>query len=111
MQSEQDRKRALDERKGADRQWYASAQWRAVRLMVLRRQPLCPCGAPANEVHHLVDRRERPDLAFNMDNLQALCKPCHSRETMDRMRGVGGRAAPRERSSTTPRASPPPQGG
>lgn len=102
MQTEQERKRQVDERKGSDRQWYSSTQWRALRLMMLRRQPLCPCGAAASEVHHIVDRKERPDLAFNMDNLQALCKPCHSRETMDRMRSVGGRAAPREQPTTSP---------
>lgn len=102
LQSEQDRRRALDERKGDDRQWYGSKQWRAVRLMTLRRQPLCPCGAAASEVHHLADRKDRPDLAYDLENLQALCKACHSRETMARLRGADGRAQPRGTTQAPP---------
>lgn len=35
----------------------------------------------ANEVDHIISRRKRPDLVFDLDNLQPLCKACHSTKT------------------------------
>lgn len=35
---------------------------------------------PATEVHHVVPRHVRPDLAFEPDNLMPLCKACHEAE-------------------------------
>ena len=37
------------------------------------------CGKPANEVDHIIDRAIVKCDA--MDNLQSLCKSCHSRKT------------------------------
>ena len=60
-----------------------SSRWRKLRLMVLRRFPLCRlCGAGATEVDHVIPRSDRPDLAATPSNLQSLCKRCHSRKTM-----------------------------
>jgi len=74
-------------------QFVSSRRWRKFRRWFLRRHPLCEhCGAPASEVHHVTDRRERPDLAFDEKNLLALCKPCHSALTAKRSfacEGVG----------------------
>ena len=54
-------------------------EWQALRLRVLSRQPRCPCGAPAVDVHHVWPRRRGgPDA---LCNLVALCKVCHSRLT------------------------------
>lgn len=40
------------------------------------------CGrAWSKEVHHLIPLREAPELALDPDNVQALCKPCHARES------------------------------
>lgn len=68
-------RRAPPYKRGYDR------TWQRLRRMYLRRYPVCEkCGAPATEVHHvhaLVDGG--PRLCY--DNLQALCKPCHSRKT------------------------------
>lgn len=71
--------------------WYDDKRWRVLRSAYLRRHPLCadPYGyhaqdcvtVPATEVHHVVDRRERPELSYDPANLQALCVSCHNRTT------------------------------
>lgn len=37
------------------------------------------CGAENKplEIHHVIPRHENPDLAFDIDNVVALCKDCH----------------------------------
>ena len=68
--------------------WYDKAIWRKkLRPMKLRRSPMCEiCGtAPATDVHHIdgswkITRDWR--LFVDLDNMQSLCHPCHSRETM-----------------------------
>lgn len=37
------------------------------------------CGAENKplEIHHVISRHENPDLAFDIDNVVALCKDCH----------------------------------
>lgn len=63
-------------------------KWRQVRLSYLKEHPLCVhCLAvgdtmPAQEVDHIRRHNGRgdPDF-FNHDNLQALCKSCHSSKT------------------------------
>ncbi len=38
------------------------------------------CGQLAVlEVHHVRPVRERPDLAYSLDNVRTLCRPCHLR--------------------------------
>jgi 5-methylcytosine-specific restriction protein A len=79
-----------DRNRGEDRQFYGTARWRKLRQFFLRRFPICAeCERqgqtrPANEVHHKMDRQKRPDLAFDQNNLESLCKSCHSRETRKR---------------------------
>jgi 5-methylcytosine-specific restriction protein A len=57
-------------------------RWRKIRMAFLRSHPLCEvCKAAsrvseATEVHHKVAKRNGGSDSF--DNLQALCKPCHS---------------------------------
>lgn len=41
----------------------------------------------ASEVDHIVPRRDAPNLAYERENLQPLCKPCHSRKTRAEMEG------------------------
>ncbi len=55
------------------------APWRRLRARFLIANPFCFCGAKANEVDHIKPRREGG--SDSPDNLQALCKPCHSRKT------------------------------
>lgn len=49
--------------------------WQRIRRQVLSEEPVCPCGAPSVEVHHII-----PVVlggTSERDNLQALCKACH----------------------------------
>lgn len=62
---------------------YATAQWRAVRLMKLRRNPTCEaddCRAFAREIDHVVSLNAG-GAPFDMNNLQSLCTSCHARKT------------------------------
>jgi 5-methylcytosine-specific restriction protein A len=71
-------------------EWYSNRRWRWMRMMFLARYPICadPHGDHAREgrceiateVHHKIPRLEHPELAYDEDNLEALCKSCHSRE-------------------------------
>lgn len=63
---------------------YNSA-WRKIRNAYITAHPLCEqCEAagrvtPAAEVHHVLPLEHGG--THDEDNLQALCKPCHSRQT------------------------------
>lgn len=59
-------------------------RWPALRHAAKRRDAfLClSCGSRGDlEVDHIVPVRLRPDLAFDLDNLQTLCVRCHARKT------------------------------
>ncbi|MGO4833921.1 HNH endonuclease [Rhizobiaceae sp. 2RAB30] len=61
-----------------------SARWKAVRLLAKRRDGFqcVSCGASGDlEVDHIKPVRHAPELAYELSNLQCLCKPCHSRKT------------------------------
>lgn len=75
-----------------DKRFYQSPEWRELRARVLREQPLCAeCMrrdgrvVAARHVHHIRERKARPDLALDRSNLEALCPPCHNgMRTVDR---------------------------
>jgi 5-methylcytosine-specific restriction protein A len=87
-----------NESKQRDRgkQIYKTARWLRVRKAKLARNPLCEeClrqqrTRPAKDVHHIEPVRDRPDLAYQISNLEALCHSCHSAETATE---VGWRAS------------------
>lgn len=59
-------------------------RWKALRLEALRRDGFAcrGCGARGPlEVDHIEPVRTRPELAWELGNLQALCGACHSRKT------------------------------
>ncbi len=69
--------------------FYASKRWALVRRKKLSRDPLCEkCGALAQEVHHRTPLAAGGD-PYALDGLEALCKPCHSRETRQETLGRG----------------------
>ena len=58
------------------------AAWRRTRAAILRARPACErCGAPATDVHHVDGQGPRGPRGHDPANLEALCAPCHSRET------------------------------
>jgi len=67
------------------RRWYRTPQWKALRARVLREQAYqcADCGhvVAALEVDHLVKHEGNPRLFWDRTNVQALCRPCHSRKT------------------------------
>jgi 5-methylcytosine-specific restriction protein A len=66
--------------------FYDSSAWRKLRAIKKKRSPLCEeCYrqgriTPAYIVDHIIERRERPDIALDIDNLQTLCMACHNRK-------------------------------
>ena len=61
-----------------------SRRWKALRSQALRRDGFrCrTCDARGRlEVDHVLPVRDRPDLAWDLGNLQSLCPPCHTRKT------------------------------
>jgi 5-methylcytosine-specific restriction enzyme A len=60
--------------------------WRKLRIMVLRRHPICAdsfgigCVSVSRHADHIVPKRQGgQDM---MENLQGLCDSCHSRKTL-----------------------------
>ena len=63
---------------------YRSPRWRAYRRRVLFRDRYrCrACGRTGRlEVDHVKPRREHPERAWDISNLQALCRGCHIAKT------------------------------
>jgi 5-methylcytosine-specific restriction enzyme A len=59
-------------------------RWHAIRLQAKRRDgwACVQCGSKLRlEVHHVESVRNRPDLAYSLDNTQTLCSRCHSSKT------------------------------
>lgn len=62
----------------------ATRRWQVLRMAVIERDGFCckACGARGRlEVDHIKPVRTHPDLAFDPQNLQALCPSCHTRKT------------------------------
>lgn len=83
-----------DPRPSAARRGYGG-DWRALRLRILARDPICRlCGAaPSAHADHIVPRsRGGRDVP---ENLQGTCARCHSRKTARHDGGFGRAPAPR----------------
>ena len=65
---------------------YDTTQWKKTRKAKLSANPLCEhCGYIATEVDH----KDGCNTNMNWDNLQSLCKSCHSRKTASENGGFG----------------------
>jgi 5-methylcytosine-specific restriction endonuclease McrA len=66
-----------------------SPQWRAIRKMVLDREPLCRYCAKQGRlvVATEVDHVNNDTFDNSLDALQPLCKSCHSSKTAQEQRG------------------------
>lgn len=65
-------------------------RWAGLRLAALRRDGFkcVKCGSRKNlEVDHVQPVRDAPGLAFNVGNLQVLCRQCHSSKTRREIHG------------------------
>jgi 5-methylcytosine-specific restriction protein A len=76
--------------------FYWRVPWLNLRKWFLARNPICAeCDrkgrvTAANEVHHLKPKADFPELALVAENLEALCKSCHSRLTRRENTPSGG---------------------
>lgn len=66
---------------------YNSKRWKNIReVALIRDECMCiPCknkgiSTIATEVHHKIELSERPDLAYDLDNLESICHACHMSE-------------------------------
>lgn len=66
--------------------FYNSEKWKRKRRQILRRDNYqCrECRkygrmTPATAVHHIQHLEDRPDLAFDDNNLEAVCLACHNK--------------------------------
>ena len=67
--------------------FYATTEWRKIRLIALRRDKyLCQYAKrnglteKADTVHHVVSVRDKPSLALSLSNLESISKSNHNRE-------------------------------
>lgn len=70
---------------------YNTARWRELRLIKMRKNPLCEmCEkdgriTAAEDIHHITsfmsvdDSCQRKFLAFDINNLMSLCDKCHQK--------------------------------
>ena len=64
--------------------FYQSRDWRLMREYVLQNEPLCrECKRRgiiklAKIVDHIIDMKDKPELALDPHNLQPLCDDCHN---------------------------------
>ena len=78
--------RDYEQHRGTAHQRGYGKRWQKVRRLKLGRDPLCiDCAraghtTPATEVHHIQSRKEFPALAYELSNLESLCKACHNRK-------------------------------
>lgn len=55
-----------------------SSQWKKTRELIKRIQPVCPCGYPGRQVHHIQMAQHHPNLFYELSNLVNLCHRCHA---------------------------------
>ena len=62
---------------------YNRRWWRKIRLVLLNENPFCKlCDEPATDVDHIEPHRGDTEKFYDENNLQTLCKSCHSLKTV-----------------------------
>lgn len=88
-------KRYAERARGSSAERGYDSRWRKARITFLRENPLCVvCHAngiltPATVVDHIIPHKGDKNLFWDVDNWQALCKPCHDRKTATEDRKYG----------------------
>jgi 5-methylcytosine-specific restriction endonuclease McrA len=84
--------------------WYRRAHWTALRTIVLAREPICRiCQRAASTVaDHIVPHKGNWALFCDLDNLEGICGPCHSKKTATEDGGFGNRPASNPSETNTP---------
>jgi 5-methylcytosine-specific restriction endonuclease McrA len=91
-----ERERSRDRRATAHKRFYDTKRWKLTARHYRFHNPLCEyevedgkqCGQIAAHVHHIVDIADGGAL-YDPENLMAVCKPHHSRITLERLRREG----------------------
>lgn len=75
--------------------FYSSKEWQCLRQIKIMNNQFCEiCSTeerpvPGNEIHHIIEISDNPSKRLDIDNLQCLCKKCHSRITFgDHVKGA-----------------------
>lgn len=63
--------------------FYTSTKWKKLSRRILQERPICEiCGENyADQVHHIIPVADNPELAYDENNLQPICRACHARLT------------------------------
>ena len=71
---------------------YNTSRWRTIRNLVRQRDPVCRmCNTePTHTVDHVKPIRDGGD-AWDMDNMQGLCKACNAAKTGSQRKARQGR--------------------
>lgn len=70
--------------------FYESKQWKKIRAMQLRAEPICiSCGKIATHVDHIVEIKDGGSKT-SMENLQSMCIRCHNKKTAEAKSQRGG---------------------
>ena len=72
---------------------YRSTDWRVLRTIIKRRDPVCVCGRATAHVDHIVSRRQGG--SDDPSNLRGRCHPCHNSDRRNApLRAIGCSADP-----------------
>lgn len=64
--------------------FYSSSRWQKLRRFMLATHPFCAVcqRVLATELDHIVSATEdKPELWYDTDNLQTICRACHAEKT------------------------------
>ena len=68
-------------------EFYNKPAWRRFAKAKLEAEPLCrECEKrgyvrPSTQADHILPRQTHPELEWEWENIQGICRPCHARKT------------------------------